>query len=178
MEKGTFLFIFDGFDELTSEKSTVIGEQIQKISSVFESNTFILTSRKQGYIPKLDNQTVMKFLPLNINQIESLILKYDKVISGEIGKRLINHPNYQTLDYSLFETPLMVNLLYRSFGYNNTIENDVVVFYDEMFSALYKGHDLTKAGFSREKLSKLKYEDFKLLFTALCFLVLYNKKVS
>jgi len=33
---------------------------------------------------------------------------------------------------------LMVNLLYKSFGYNKTIDSNVVTFYDEMFNALYK----------------------------------------
>jgi len=178
MEKGSFIFFFDGFDEVSQANAPILGEQISKISKSFNHNTIILTSRDQEYIPSLTNSLTGMFKPLVIEQIKSLVLKYDNFANIEVGKNLIAHENFANLDYDLFRTPLMVTLLYKSFGYNRTIDNNVVTFYDEMFNALYKGHDLTKEGFGREKLSKLNYENFKTLFNAFCFVSLYENKAS
>ncbi len=178
MEKGSFLFIFDGFDEVNDEREMFIGNEISHLSTTFLDNRIILTSRNRAYIPTLNNQVTLNFKHLNLNQIKSLLLRYDSSVDITVGESLINHENFKTLNYELFGTPLMVNLLYMSFGHNKTIDSNIVTFYDEMFNALYKGHDLTKAGFSRPKYSKLNFEDFKSLFNAFCFVSLFENKIS
>ena len=178
MEKGRFLFIFDGFDEVDDDRELLIGNEISDLSTTFLNNTVILTSRNRAYIPTIHNQVTFNFKHLDLGQIKSLLLRYDASVDIEVGKDLIKHENFKTLNYELFGTPLMVNLLYMSFGHNKTIDSNIVTFYDEMFNALYKGHDLTKAGFSRPKYSKLNFENFKSLFNAFCFVSLFENKIS
>ena len=178
MEKGKFVFFFDGFDEVSDDKAKELGEEISSLSKIYANNLTLLTSREQSYIPTLHNQIACTFKPLVLQQIKSLLLKYDDYASIDVGKQLIAHENFKTLNYELFNTPLMVNLLYKSFGYNHTIDDNVVTFYNEMFDALYKGHDLTKAGFKRKKASKLNYEAFKTLFNAFSFVALFENKAS
>jgi len=178
MEKGKFIFFFDGFDEVSEEKSKELGEEISNLSQIYSTNLTLLTSREQPYIPSLDNQISCTFEPLKLEQIKSLLLKYDNYASIEVGKQLIAHENFETLNYELFNTPLMVNLLYYSFWHNNTIDDNIVTFYNEMFNALFKGHDLTKAGYKREKVSELTFEKFKTLFNAFSFVALFEGKAS
>jgi len=178
MEQGKFVFFFDGFDEVSEEKAKELGEEISDLSQKYSTNLTLLTSREQSYIPNLYNQTACTFKPLKLKQIKSLLLKYDAYASIEVGKQLIAHENFKILNYELFNTPLMVNLLYKSFGYNHTIDDNVVTFYNEMFDALFKGHDLTKAGFKREKSSGLNYEAFKTLFNAFSFVALFENRAS
>lgn len=176
LERKQFIFIFDGFDEVTKENSEKLGKDISDFSLKYNENIIILTTRNQEFIPSLNKGELYNFSILTNNQIEALILKFDNSVNIDIGKKLINHENFKALDFNLFRTPLMVGLLYKAFGYNNTIDKDITVFYDELFNALYKGHDLTKAGFSRIKSSNLDIEKFRNLFRAFSFTSLYENK--
>ena len=49
-------------------------------------------------------------------------------------------------------------------------------FYEELYFALYKGHDLTKTGFARPKASGLILEDFRRLLRATAFLMVAREK--
>lgn len=178
MENGSFLVVLDGFDEVNEKSVNSLGNSITELSQNFKDNQFILTSRNKSYIPNLHNQLILHFKHLKLEQIKALLLKYDKAANINVGHDLIKHKNFQTLNYELFETPLMVNLLYLAFGHNKTIDSHLVTFYNEMIDALYKGHDLTKMGFDRQKKSKLKFEDFKTLFNSFCFVSLFNNKIS
>lgn len=176
LERKQFIFIFDGFDEVTKENSEKLGKDISDFSLKYNENIIILTTRNQEFIPSLNKGELYNFSILTNNQIEALILRFDSTVDIDIGKKLINHENFKALDFNLFRTPLMVGLLYKAFGYNNTIDKDITVFYDELFNALYKGHDLTKAGFSRIKSSNLDIEKFRNLFRAFSFTSLYENK--
>lgn len=77
------------------------------------------------------------------------------------------------------ESPLLVSLLYRTFGVNGTIADRISTFYEEIYHALYKGHDLVnKNGYSREKKSKLDFEDFRKLLRSLCYYMMLNRRTS
>lgn len=108
-------------------------------------------------------------------EIESLLNNLDNAYELSYGKSLIQHKSFNNLDFTLFETPLMVSLLYIYFSYTNDLDNDNITdFYSEVFKALYKGHDLTKGNFKREKKSKLNLLDFKKLLSAFSFISIYT----
>jgi len=64
MEKGKFIFFFDGFDEVSEEKTKKLGDEITHLSQTYSNNITLLTSRKQSYIPTLHNPRICKFKPL------------------------------------------------------------------------------------------------------------------
>ncbi len=178
IEKGFFTFIFDGFDELSKSDTSTIGVEITHLSRDHRKNIYILTSRHSEYIPTLYESDQYSFTPFLQKDIEALILKYDQFTHKPFGANLINDNSFKNLDFTLFDTPLMVNLLYRVYSFNNNIEGDIVSFYNEMFHALYKGHDLTKDGFIRKQESNLGYEKFLTLFNTFSFISLYHYKTS
>lgn len=111
------------------------------------------------------------------DQVESLLIKYDKYANLDIGEKLILE--LERVPEKFIQTPLLVSLLYRTYAVNNSIGERICTFYDEVYQALYKGHDLiNKGGFIRKKDSQLDYENFRHLIRALCYYMSISKKSS
>lgn len=173
----TFLFILDGFDEVNESNKSFLFNYISDYSKNKHNNTIILTTRRQEKLPSLYQKSIYEFEILNKKQITNILLKLDKIYSLKVGSTLIKHTFFDNLDFSLFETPLMVNLLYVYFSYSKDIDSNIVNFYDELFKALYKGHDLTKDDFKRLKKSNLEILSFKKLLSAFSFISLFQNKI-
>ncbi|MGL6437979.1 NACHT domain-containing protein [Aeromonas hydrophila] len=172
-----FIIILDGFDEVAPHAQEYIASQIHILSSKCCDNSILLTSRPQEGLPDLINSNLLRFEELNIEQVKSLLLRYDKCSSSNVGRNLILQ--LDKVPQNFLKTPLIVSLLYKTFGFNNSIADRLCTFYDDVYQALYKGHDLiNKGGFSRKKLSLLDYEDFRKLVRALCYLMTVHRKVS
>ena len=172
-----FLFILDGFDEIDISNKPFLSTEIDRFSNNYFNNTIVLTTRKQENIPNVEQKTIYEFKPLKKRNIINILTKLDKVYNNKIGEELIRHTNFNSLDFSLFETPLMVNLLYIYYSYTHSVDNNITNFYNELFNALYKGHDSTKDGFERIKKSNLGILDFKKLFCAFSFISVYNNNI-
>jgi hypothetical protein len=172
-----FLFILDGFDEIDASNKSFLSNEIYKFSNNHFNNTIVLTTRKQENIPNIHQKTIYEFKPLTKLNITNILKKLDKVYRNKIGNELIQHKNFHSLDFSLFETPLMVNLLYIYYSYTHSTDNNITNFYNELFNALYKGHDSTKDGFERMKKTNLGILDFRKLFCAFSFISVYNNDI-
>ncbi|HHQ4926932.1 TPA: NACHT domain-containing protein [Aeromonas hydrophila] len=172
-----FIIILDGFDEVAPQAQEHVASQIHILSNKCCDNSILLTSRPQEGLPDLINSNLLRFEELNIEQVKSLLLRYDKCSSSNVGRDLTLQ--LDKVPQNFLKTPLIVSLLYKTFGFNNSIADRLCTFYDDVYQALYKGHDLiNKGGFSRKKLSLLDYEDFRKLVRALCYLMTVHRKVS
>jgi NACHT domain-containing protein len=173
-EQGHYIIILDGYDELSENARGKIGAQITELALKYDQNTVILTSRPEVSLPEISSSTVFSIQPLNRKQAESLVLRYDAVASLDVGKGLIQQ--FDAVSREFLEIPLLVILLYRTYGYNQSIATKVTSFYDDVFNAYYKGHDLSKSGFSRPKLSGLDFEEFRRLLRGFAFLLSVQQK--
>jgi predicted kinase len=169
LEDGNFVIILDGYDELPENLRPSIGEEITRLAVLSSENSLVLTSRPEVNLPEIPDSTLYHINQLNRYQAESLLRRYDAIASLDVGEKLINQ--LDSVNQQFLQTPLLIVLLYRTYGFNQSIATRVSSFYDEVFNALYKGHDLTKAGFARPKLSKLDTEDFRRLLRAFAFLL-------
>lgn len=174
---GKFFVILDGFDEIKLEDQNKLAEQIKDLSLKAGKNSLLVTSRPQEALPDLAKSKTLQFTDFTHEQANSLIDRYDKISRLNIGERLKKEiPNIPS---KFIESPMLVSLLYRTFGVNNSIADRVSTFYDEIYHALYKGHDLiNKNGFARQKKSGLDFEDFRKLLRALCHYMMLGGKVS
>ncbi|MDD2369894.1 MAG: NACHT domain-containing protein [Sulfuricurvum sp.] len=172
LEMKKFLIVLDGFDEISFAQQPRIAQEISELSIKSEIS-LVLTSRPENQLPRIPHSKALKFIPLRIDQTKSLIHRYDVVARLEIGEKLIKE--LDKVPSRFLQTPLLVALLYRTYGFNNSIASKTSTFYDEIYNAMYKGHDLTKVGFSREKKSSLDYEDFRKLLRAFAFILLTTK---
>ncbi|ELA8262825.1 NACHT domain-containing protein [Vibrio alginolyticus] len=172
---GKFVIVLDGFDEVEIERQKVVAEQINEISIKGKQNTLLLTTRPQELIPDVLNAELYQFSDFSIDQATSLILKLDDISGLDIGRRLIEE--LDSVPTEFLKNPLLVSLLYSTFGSNNTIADRICTFYSDIYHALYKGHDLiNKNGYEREKLSGLDYEEFRVLLRALSFQMVLKRK--
>jgi hypothetical protein len=169
LEAGNFTIVLDGYDEIPSQYRSSIGQQITELAVRCDKNCLILTSRPEVPLPELSNSKVFEINALNRTQAESLVLRYDAIANIDVGRRLI--AQYDSIPERFLETPLLIVLLYRTYGFNQSIATRVSSFYDEVFNALYKGHDLSKAGFARPKSSQLDGQDFRRLLRGFSFLL-------
>lgn len=176
LEQGGYIIILDGYDELSESMQKYIGAQITKLATKYEQNTIILTSRPEVSLPDVPNSIGFKIRRLTKEQAQSLILRYDSVADLSVGKDLIKELDTVTPEF--LETPLLVVLLYQTYGHNHSIATKVTTFYDDVFNALYKGHDLSKAGFARQKMSQLDSVDFRRLLRGFAFLLTAQQKTN
>lgn len=174
LDEGDFILILDGYDEIAEQSRESIGQQITQLALQCENLQIILTARPEVSLPELPDSMVFTIEPLTRTQAESLVLRYDAVANIEVGSKLI--AQFDVVSERFLETPLLVVLLYRTYGFNQSIATRITSFYDEVFNALYKGHDLSKAGFSRLKVSRLDAEDFRRLLRGFSFLLAARQK--
>jgi hypothetical protein len=169
LDEGGFVIILDGYDELTDQTRERIGPQITELAIRCDKNSLILTARPEVNLPEIPDSKIFTIDHLERKQAESLVLRYDAVAKIGIGKELIGQ--FDLVSEAFLQTPLLVVLLYRTFGFNRSIATKITSFYDDVFNAFYKGHDLSKAGFARPKLSELDAEDFRRLLRGFSFLL-------
>ncbi|MBS8258652.1 NACHT domain-containing protein [Roseibium polysiphoniae] len=176
LKQGRFIIILDGFDEVNPLVQSDVRREIEEFAVRIGNSKIILTSRPQDNIPVLIGSSRYSFEKLSLEKAKSIVRKYDAFANIEIGERLIKQ--ISRVPSSLLESPLLVALLYKSFGTNNEISQRLTSFYSDTYSALFKGHDLTKAGFSREKRSKLNEDEFRQIIRALAFCCIATQKLS
>lgn len=168
VEKGKFFIILDGFDELTKELQIKLQDEIRVLNEKKGNSSLLITSRPQEISPHLINSKKYHLKTLTKEQAKSILLKYDNYSNLDIGERLIKE--FHKIPEKFLETPLLVGLLYRTYGFNNSIADKISIFYSEIYDALYKGHDLTKSGFTREKVSGLDIDNFREMLRIFSFL--------
>lgn len=165
---GKLFIILDGFDEASTEEQKKLKVEIKSLNEKKKGSSILLTSRPQDIFPDLVSSVNLNLARLTKEQASSMLIKYDKFLGLDFGKRIIDE--IEKVPGRFLETPLLVSLLYRTYSFNNSIADKISVFYSEIFDALYKGHDLTKSGYVREKKSNLDIDRFRSLLRAFSFL--------
>jgi hypothetical protein len=177
LARGKFFIVLDGFDEVPSIHQEQISKEIYQFSYEISKNKLILTSRPQEVLPEIHLDKTIKFKEFTLEMAKSLLARYDNLLNADVGARLLNE--LERIPKHFLESPLMISLLYRSYGVNNSIADRVVTFYEEIYQALFKGHDLlNKGGFLRNKETGLDVAEFRILLRSLCYIMLVKGDVS
>lgn len=161
IQRGDFIFLLDGYDEIPEEERKFTTKQIQTFVNKAGNNKFILTSRPEHALTSFGDFKEFKVKPLQKLEAFKLLEKYDN--SDGISKKLIaklNHSSYKNIDEFL-TNPLLVSLLFAAFEHKQTIPIKKHIFYRQVYDALFESHDLTKGdSFARDKFSKLDIDEF------------------
>lgn len=174
LEKGVYLFLLDGFDEVAEVKASKVAEKIQKFSAKYPKNKYIITSRPGFDFTPFETYTQVKTGSLSINQALSLASKFanfdeeDKVKEFCEQLRLYYFHEY----YSFASVPLLLSMMYLTFLDNGNIPNNLAEFYERTFDALINTHDNFKKPitFKREfKCKELDRRTFKMIFAHFCY---------
>lgn len=177
--RGDFIILFDGFDEIPTASQEFVIDDLRSFVSKAPQNKFVLTSRPEASLSSFGDFQNFFIEPLNQRGAFSVIDNYDKINKIKVAKKLKNDITERQEQIEDFLTnPFLVSLLYKSYTYNKDIPTKRVTFFDEVYNALYKAHDLSKDGYKRPKKSKLDIQDFRVVLRDLAFSTAKLKEVE
>lgn len=172
--EGGYTILLDGFDEVNRDRSLKVSSEIKSFSDKYGKNNYVISSRPSEEFIGWNNFTEMSALPLTKNQALSLISKieFDNTVKDIFYKELDEHlfDDY----YSFASNPLLLNIMLLTFNNHASIPDKLNDFYDQAFSTLFNMHDATKDSYVRDIRTKLGCEDFKLIFSYICFKSYFN----
>ncbi|OUJ73606.1 hypothetical protein BXP70_11455 [Hymenobacter crusticola] len=180
IEKGDFIFIFDGFDEIPLKEREFATQHLQDFISKVPNNKFLITSRQDNALTAFADFQRFVIRPLRQVEAYDLLRKYDGK-NGETAEALIaklEEYHKDTLK-SFLVNPLLVSLLFKAYDFKPTLPLRADNFYRQVYEALFENHDLSKGGsFIRQKRSGLNIDDFARVLRAMAMKTVVLGKVQ
>ena len=163
LKLGNFTILMDGFDEIADNNAEIIVKDIKKLIALVPKNNFVLTSRPESSLSSFGEFQSFSIKELEIKEAYELIRKYDSLNQ----QKSIQEDLIQDIKLNLGQVkeflinPFLTSILYRTYRFNKDIPTKKCGFYEEVISALYKTHDLSKNKFKREFQTTLDIQDIK-----------------
>lgn len=174
MGEGGYIIFLDGYDEVNRDKAEKVTSEIKALAEKYNNNRYFLSSRPSEEFIGWNDFCEVETLKLNKKQALDLIKKIE---FDEVAKETF----YKELDNSLYEkyesfasNPLLLNIMLLTFQKHASIPERLNDFYEEAFVTLFNVHDATKDSYVRDIRSGLGCEDFKLIFSYICFKSYFN----
>lgn len=176
MEAGAYVVLLDGYDEINKDNVVRVTAELKSLADRYNGNKYLVSSRpSDGFISWND---FCELEALNLNKIQALNLIRKLDFEGSIKERF-----YKELDESLYEkytsfasNPLLLSIMLLTFGKHGSIPNRLNDFYEEAFVTLFNAHDATKDCYTRQIRSQLSCEEFKLIFSYICFKSYFSRE--
>lgn len=160
IERGEFIFILDGYDEIALSEKEVVTSDLQDFITHTSNNRFIMTSRQVPALTSFVGFEAFCIRPLEKSEAFVLLQNYDDE-EQEITSSLI--PQLEMTDeYNEFlGNPLLASLVLTAFSIESEVPREKHIFYRYVYDAFFDRHDSTKkGGFKRVKYSGLDIEGF------------------
>lgn len=164
LKLGEFIIILDGFDEITNEEKETVTKDIRDFIYDCGENYFLLTSRPEGALSTFGDFKLTNIKGLRNPEAFQLFQKFDKIAQTNLSVSLIKEikeVNNQVNEFLV--NPFLVSLLYKTYSFKRDIPSRKSTFYNEVYTALYQDHDLSKDSYKRDKISKLDIQDFRVV---------------
>jgi GTPase SAR1 family protein len=174
-ERGNFLFLIDGFDELSQQYAQRISVEIDGLSQSYSKCTFILTSRPGQDFISWSNFIELKTKPLTVEKAINLVQRLN--FDLDIKNNFINELKSSLYDShrSFFENPLLLSIMLITFRDSASIPSELHNFYSLAFEALYYRHDASKT-FKRPTLTNLPINKGKEIMAAFSLITYINSQ--
>jgi GTPase SAR1 family protein len=178
-ERGTFLFVLDGYDEISSAKKERVTQEIDAFVSRYPQNMFLLTSRPNTNIEFLPAFTNYRVCDLTLDEVKEFVAKQLPHSESELADKIIEaiespeNKNYR----SFLGNPLLLSMFILTFQAYSAIPQSRSEFYNQVFNALYSIHDsMSKMAYVREKQSGLSKEVFEDVLSIFSYLSFFEQK--
>ncbi len=173
LNKGGFLFLLDGYDEIFSKSKQKITKELHDFVDKYPNNKFIISTRPGSGIegtPRFHSFHVQDLTNKEITNFIDLLVT-NKERASQIKANIHESRSSDYSDY--LKNPLLLSMFILAFESHPEIPDRKSAFYKNVFDTLYSKHDgITKGSFPREKKTKLKREDFEEILSALSFLTI------
>ena len=174
MKEGGYVIFLDGYDEVNRDKAEKITGEIKSLAEKYCENKYFISSRPSEEFIGWNDFCEVETLNLSKEQALNLVRKieFDEVVKDTFYKELENslYDRYK----SFASNPLLLNIMLLTFQKHASIPERLNDFYDEAFVTLFNVHDATKDSYVRDIRSGLGCEDFKLIFSYICFKSYFN----
>jgi len=178
LNSGCFLFLLDGYDEISSENRDYFFKELDSFCDKYSGNKYIISTRPYSDFIEFQRFTILKICDFDKGQVLSLIkrIEYD----NEIKERFIKAVDKELYNRhkSFASNPLLLNIMLLTFDNYAEIPQKLHLFYANAFETLYSKHDATKSGYRRELKSGLSYDLFKKVFSCFCFTTYFQGKIE
>lgn len=159
IRRGDFFFSFDGYDEIGSHDREEIVADIENFLIIARNCCVIFTSRPMENLSFLKGFNTYTIEPLNHTQQEKLLMNLDALFDKSFSSKILNIISNE--DWIKFSSnPLLLTLLYNTYYHNKEISKKRIIFYQDLYQALFRKHDITKSEFKREKYCELDENRF------------------
>lgn len=169
MNEGAYVLFLDGIDEIKSDRKEKITREIKDLSEHYSKNRYIASSRPSpGFIGwndfcEADMMSLTKIQALDmISKID-----FEERVKEDFCKEMdsVLYDKY----ISFASNPLLLNIMLLTFQKHSVIPESINDFYEEAFVTLFNAHDATKDFYKRDIKCKLGCDEFKLIFSYICF---------
>ena len=178
LQTGTFLFLLDGYDELSSSKLKKFSYELQEMCDRYPDNKFIMSSRPNDNFISFQRFTILKSMELSKEKAVNLVRKldYDK----ETQERFLLQLEERLYEShtSFASNPLLLTIMLLTYNDYAEIPTKLHVFYAQAFETLYTKHDATKSGYKRELKTNLSKDIFRKIFAKFCFKTYMQEKLE
>ena len=171
LEKGEFLLLLDGLDEIHSLARKKFEDAFESFVDRFDKCYYVVSSRPDNTFVALQKFDVLQLLPFTKAQALGLIDKLDfrpdepqikEKFREELDKRLYSSHREFT------ENPLLLTIMLMTYEQFAEIPSKMHVFYHDAFMALAQRHDASKGGYRRDLRTKLPPDRFADYFSEFC----------
>jgi NACHT domain len=177
LERGDFIIILDGFDEVSYEKREEVQAAIMSIAENFTSTKLVVTSRPDGRFTSWTSFHVIDVAPLEKKDVIQLIQRaeFDPHLKTRFAKKISDDGLFEK-HQSFLSNPLLSSMMLLTFSHNPNIPEKMHLFYEQAFDALYQRHDSHKpGGFRREFKTALTEDNFKRLLSYMALVSYYDQ---
>jgi energy-coupling factor transporter ATP-binding protein EcfA2 len=174
--KGQFIFIFDGFDEVSEDKKSEVEKEILRLSEEYPDCGFVLSSRPHQRFIGWSGFQVYETCKLNKEQVENIVDKVE--FPKDIKKDFLNKFRMREFQKNndVMTTPLLVMMMLITFSENSDILSNQKMFFDNAVHALYIWHNSTKQNWNKSQ--DMGFVEFKESFGVFCLLSYMEDEVE
>ncbi|WP_314208978.1 NACHT domain-containing protein [Vagococcus salmoninarum] len=171
-KSGRFLFLFDAYDEITSDKSQLFLQEFEDFLKQYDENQVIISSRHmpKGHLENFIDLHELQTQGLSKDEAIRLIekTKYDEERKKEFLSSLSEslYEEYETLACN----PTLLLLMLTLFSTSTKFPKEKSTFLIKSFEELFDRHDGRKIAYSRDFKCKnlTKYQMMK-VFSSFCY---------
>ena len=167
LQRGMFIFILDGFDELDEDLVEKIELELRELYQKYSQNSLIISTRPDVKLSSSVSLEVYHVQKLSLNQAVSLIekVRYDadkkEAFISELKSGLY------TKHHDFASSPLLLTMMLMTFHTFAVIPEKIHLFYNQVFEVLFSKHDVSKDGYYvRSTKTSLDIDDFSEILQA------------
>jgi len=170
LRSGLYFLLFDGFDEVSLSDRKFFETEMARLSTQYVSTPILVSGRPHNSFTSWPLFGTYNIVPLTLEQATELLEKLDYDEETTSAFLVLLSEKLFRSHYDFASVPLLLTIMLITFAHVGTISSKRHEFFEDAFDALWNKHDLkSKAGWVRERETRLSKSKFLELLSAFCF---------